>query len=151
MFGYMSYIWVGLIVFTLILEACTMGLTSIWFTGGAVAALIASLFNAPIWLQVGLFVIVSVLLLIFTRPLFVKSLKNGIQKTNVNSVPGEVGLVTEDIDPIEGKGLVKLKGQLWSAKPFDGRSVIKAGISVEVVAVEGVKLVVKPAPVSDID
>ncbi len=148
MFGFMSYIWLALMLLLLIIEASTMGLTTIWFAIGSLVAMILSLFDLPVWLQLASFISVSVVLLVFTRPLFMKSLKKGIQKTNVNSVPGQVGLVCESIDPIEGSGLVKLKGQMWSAKSWDGMSVIPAGIQVEVTAVEGVKLVVKPAAVS---
>lgn len=138
------YLWLGIMILTAILEIATMGLTCIWFTAGAAVAWVAALLKAPVWLQVVLFVVVSAVLLYFTRPIVVKFLKVGANKTNVEAIPGKTGIVTEALRPMEGIGQVKLEGQIWSAKPEDGTSVLEAGTSVTVVAVEGVKLVVKP-------
>lgn len=138
------YLWLGIMILTAILEIATMGLTCIWFTAGAAVAWVAALLKAPVWLQIVLFVVVSAVLLYFTRPIVVKFLKVGANKTNVEAIPGKTGIVTEALHPMEGVGQVKLEGQIWSAKPEDGTSVLEAGTSVTVVAVEGVKLVVKP-------
>ena len=142
---YMVYFWIGMIIVTAVIEALTAGLTSLWVTGGAVVALVLALVKLPTWLQFLAFAAVSVALLAFTRPLFVNSLKKGIEKTNVDSVPGSEGVVTEAIKPIDGTGLVKVKGALWSAKSFDDKTEIGEGVRVTVIAVEGVKVVVKPA------
>lgn len=138
------YLWLGVIVFTGILEVATLGLTCIWFTAGGLIALIAAFLGAPIWLQALLFVLSSGVLLAFTRPIVVKYLKVGSNKTNVDAIPGKIGLVTETIRPIEGEGQVKLEGQIWSAKPEDETTVIEAGTTVTVLSIEGVKLIVRP-------
>lgn len=137
------YFWLGIMVLTGILEVITLGLTCIWFTAGAAVAWIASLFGAPVWIQILLFFVISIVLLLFTRPIVVKYMKVGSNKTNVEAIPGKLAVVIETIQPVEGAGQVKLEGQVWSAKPEDGISVIEAGTPVSVVAVEGVKLVVK--------
>lgn len=120
-----------------------MGLTAIWFAFGGLAALIAGLLGGPIWVQVICFLVVSILMLLLTRPLAVKYFKPGLKKTNVDAIPGKVGKVTETILPLEGKGQVKIDGQIWSAKVEDGVTVVEEGAVVTVVRVEGVKLVVR--------
>ena len=138
------YFWLGLAVLTAILELSTMALTCIWFMFGSLVAWIAAMFHAPLWLQFALFAAISVLMLLLTRPIFVKWLRVGDKKTNIEAIPGKVGKVILDIKPVEGQGQVKLEGQIWSAKPEDGVTVIPEGASVLIVAVEGVKLVVRP-------
>lgn len=137
-------VWIAVALLTLIAEAFTMALTSIWFTIGAIAAMIANLLGAAEWLQIVIFAAVSILVLLFARPFCKKVLKIGATKTNVDAIPGKIGIVSEEIHPVDGTGLVKLDGQIWSAKPKDGYSVIPAGTSVRVTAVEGVKVIVEP-------
>ena len=140
----MFYIWLGILVLTLILEAATAGLTTIWFAGGALVSLILSLFRLPIWLQIAAFFLISVALLLFVRPLLSDALALRVHKTNVDALPDSVGVVTEDIVPIQGKGQVKVKGLDWSAVSEHDDFVIPAGTPVVVVRVEGVRLVVRP-------
>ena len=124
-------------------EALTVGLVTIWFTGGAIAALIAALLGAGIPLQVALFFIVSVGLLVTTRKIFVSKLKTGNTKTNVDALIGEEAKVVTVIQPFE-PGSVKLKGQEWTAIAKEDGQIIAEGEIVRVVAIEGVKAVVTP-------
>lgn len=135
------YIWIGLIVLLLIIEAATLGLTTTWFAIGALFAILAAAIGWGIEVQIIIFLIVSFVLLIFTRPIVVKYLKVGHTKTNVNAIIGKTGVVTVPI-PENDRGQVKVGGQIWTAVSVDSEPIEK-DTEVEVVAVEGVKLVVK--------
>jgi len=135
------YVWLGIIIVLIIIEAATVNLTTIWLAGGAFLAFIFALFKLPLYAQLAAFLVVSIVLLIFTRPIVVKYFKVGIQKTNTDSLIGKTGLVVMDI--LEHKpGQVKVKGQVWTAVSESGEA-IKENTEVAVVAIEGVKLVVK--------
>ena len=140
------YVWLGVLIVTVILEASTMQLTSIWFTIGAVCAWIVSIVKGPVWLQLMVFGLVSVLSLIFTRPVALKYLKPKQVKTNVDAVPGKEGIVVSPIRPVEGIGQIKVEGMVWSAKPEDGKSTFEVGDRVQIVKVEGVKAVIRALP-----
>ena len=135
------YTWLALIVVLIIIEAATVSLTTIWLAGGALVAFIFALFELPLWTQVVAFLAVSVILLAFTRPIAVKYFKSKIQKTNTDALIGTNGLVIMDI--FEHKlGQVKIRGQIWTAVSEDDCD-IPVNTEVVVVAIEGVKLVVK--------
>ena len=138
------YIWIAIILITVILEAATMQLTCIWFTFGALAAWLISLCGGPLWLQLLIFSIISILLLAFTRPLALKYLKPKTEKTNADAVPGKIGVVVSPVRPVDGVGQVKVEGLIWSAKPEDGIRNFDIGERIEVVRIEGVKLVIRP-------
>lgn len=138
------YIWIAIILITVILEAATMQLTCIWFTFGALAAWLISLCGGPLWLQLLIFSIISILLLAFTRPLALKYLKPKTEKTNADAVPGKIGVVVSPVRPVDGVGQVKVEGLIWSAKPEDGIRNFEIGERIEVVRIEGVKLVIRP-------
>ena len=135
-------IWLTIAVISGIVEAVTMGLTTIWFVFGALAAWVLYEFNAPFIVQVIAFIGVTAVLLYFTKPLVIKYLKVGKTRTNADSLIGEIGLVTEDIDTIKAKGQLEIRGQIWSAKTRD-EDLIPKDTVVEILAIEGVKLVVK--------
>ena len=137
-----AIIWLAALVILLLAEALTLGLTTIWFAGGALIALIAALVGANIWVQLGIFLAVSLLLLIFTRPAALRYMNKSTLKTNVDSLTGEVGVVSERIDNLEATGKVKLNDVFWTARSEDG-TVIEEGAVVEISRVEGVKLIVK--------
>lgn len=137
------YFWLALTIVCVVVEALTLGLTSIWFAFGGLAALVAGILGAAFWLQIVCFIVVTIVMLVITRPLAVKFLKPGLKKTNVDAIPGKMGEVIEEILPIEGKGQVKLEGQIWSAKTEDGKTSIPVGTVVTVIRVEGVKVVVR--------
>ena len=116
----MIIFWLALFVILLIIEIITVGLTTIWFAGGSMAALIVAAVGGPVWLQVILFLVVSFVLLFFTRPWAVKYLN-----------PQETGTAV-------------LNGQEWTARSNDDAVTIEADTTAEVVAISGVKLIVKP-------
>ncbi len=138
------YIWIGVLVICVILEAATMQLTCIWFAIGALCAWIVSIIKGPVWLQVAVFILVSAVTVILTRPLALKYLKPKMQKTNVDAVPGKEGIVVADVRPLEGIGQIKVEGMVWSAKPENETDQFNVGDRVKVVRIEGVKAVIRP-------
>lgn len=140
--GTITIIWLVLLAVLLGIEIATMGLTTIWFAGGALIAFLLSLFKTPLWGQIAVFIIVSIVLLIFTRPIALKYMNKGVEKTNVDSIPGQKGIVTQTIDNLKAEGKVTIQGMEWSARSKD-ESVIEEGKVVKVAAVEGVKLIVE--------
>lgn len=141
--------WLVLLIVFAASEAITVGLTTIWFAAGALAALIAALLGGPLWVQITLFLAVSLLCLAAVRPLAKKHLNDKVEPTNADRVIGAEAQVTEDIDNIHGKGAVIIRGMTWSARSQDGGPVA-AGTMVKVLRIEGVKVFVEPiaAPVS---
>lgn len=138
----MAVFWLILAIIFLVIEAITVGLTTIWFAAGSFAGLLLSMAHAPIWLQFALFLAVSLCLLVFTRKIFVEKLKTGSESTNAEALIGEIGQVMSEIKPLE-TGQVRIKGQMWSAANKDEEH-IAAGSFVKVIAIEGVKLIVIP-------
>jgi len=136
---FMPILWLAIIVLAGILEASTMNLTSIWFIGGALVAVIAYLFGAPEWLQITLFIVVSAALLLSLRPVFSRYLKRNDIKTNVDRLIGKTAICTLGIAEDE-HGEVKIDGKIWTAV---AQEKIQIGEKVEVLAIEGVKLMVK--------
>ena len=144
-----SVFWlIALIVFA-VGEALTVGLTSIWFAAGALVALIAVLLGGPLWVQITLFLAVSLLCLGAVRPLAKQHLNDKVEPTNADRVIGETAQVIEDVDNVHGKGAVVIRGMTWSARSQDG-GPITTGTMVRVLRIEGVKVFVEPtaAPVS---
>ena len=147
----MIIFWLALFVILLIIEIITVGLevgtmalTTIWFAGGSMAALIVAAVGGPVWLQVILFFAVSFILLFFTRPWAVKYLNPHKTRTNYEDAIGKTVRVTMKIDNIEETGTAVLNGQEWTARSNDDAVTIEADTTAEVVAVSGVKLIVKP-------
>lgn len=137
-----AMIWLGVFILSIIIELATMGLFTIWFAGGSLIALIVALLGAPMWLQITLFILISVVLLLFTRPIAMKYYNKGRTKTNVDSLIGEVAVVTETIDNLEGKGAIRIKGLEWSAKSEQDGVKIFADTKVIIRKIEGVSAIV---------
>ena len=137
-----TIVWIAAIVIFGVVEAATAGLTSIWFVLGSVAALIVAICNGPIWLQISLFFVVSIVTLAATRPLVVKLMKKDIKPTNADRVLGGLARVTERIDNDVPTGAVYIDGKTWSARSSSGES-IEPDTMVHVVRMEGVKLYVE--------
>ena len=135
-------IWLGILAALLFIEANTAGLTTIWFAGGALIAFCAGFVGFGLGVQVGTFIVVSLLLLLLTRPLAVKYFNQERQKTNAESLIGQQALVTEDIDTIKAKGQVEIRGQIWSAKTDEPDGTIPKNTVVVVNGIQGVKLIV---------
>ena len=138
-------IWLVLLLLFAGVEAASVGLTSIWFAAGALCALIAALLGGPLWIQITLFLTVSVLCLLAVRPLAKRHLNSKVEPTNADRVIGEQAQVTEDIDNIRGKGAVVIRGVAWTARSDDGLPV-PAGALVRVLRIEGVKVFVERVP-----
>ncbi|MDR0357664.1 MAG: NfeD family protein [Clostridiales Family XIII bacterium] len=143
-FTHMAIVWIALAIVFAVIEGLTFGLVTIWFTVGAVVSAVVALLGGGIPLQLTVFFAVSIILLIFTRPILVKHLKVGREKNNIEMIEGKRGLVTEAIEPFKS-GLVKVNGVVWTAVGDTQEVVVDIGQEVEIVRVEGVKLIVTPA------
>lgn len=136
------FIWIGFAVFMLICEALTSQLVSIWFVIGSTAAAISCIWTDDILIQSIVFIIVSFVCLLLTRPFVNKIKTKEIERTNSDRLIGRVGIVKTDIINTEGKGEINIDGKVWSARSADNTE-IKAGTNVKVNAIEGVKLIVE--------
>lgn len=134
--------WLVLFVALLIIEIITMGLTTIWFAGGALVAFLAGVIGFGLVVQVVTFLAVSILLLVLTRPIAMKYFNQERQKTNAERLIGEKALVLEDIDTLKAVGTVIIDGQEWSAKTDEPDGKIRKDTIVEVEGIQGVKLIV---------
>ena len=137
--------WLIVLVVMTVIEIITLGLTTVWFAGGALAAFIASLLGANIVVQVILFVVVSVLLLALTRPLAVEYLNKDRIRTNADSLIGKTAVVKQEIDNLNAQGQVSVDGQEWTARSVE-EQVIPKNVQVEIVEINGVKLMVRQKP-----
>lgn len=135
--------WLAIFVILLIIEIVTMGLTTTWFAGGALAAMAAGLIGFGTGIQILVFLVVSVLLLVLTRPIAVKYFNQERQKTNAESLIGQQALVLEDIDTLQAAGLVEVRGQEWSAKTDEPNGKIAKNKVVVIEGIQGVKLIVR--------
>ncbi|MGN1308129.1 MAG: NfeD family protein [Faecousia sp.] len=139
----MEWIWLIALILFAVLEAATTTLVSLWFIGGSLAAMIAALCGAEVWLQILLFFAVSALLLLAVRPLARKYLFPRAQPTNARGNIGKRALVTERIDTLNGKGAVKIDGVEWSARTQNEKP-IEVGTLVRITDIVGAKVCVEP-------
>ena len=138
----MLYVWISLLVFSVVVEALTSDLMAIWFFPAAIVSMILSLCDVSPWIQIIVFLAVGLVLVIATRPLCRKFLSGKKEKTNVDAMVGKVCIVTEEIRNIDEVGEVKVGGLRWSARSADGR-IIPVGEQVTVKEIQGVKLIVE--------
>lgn len=138
----MTIFWLAAFIVFAIGEAVTVGLVSVWFAVGALAALFATALGAGLWLQIAVFLGVSALALALFKPLSSKFLKPRLSATNADRVIGAAALVTETIDNAQAQGQVKVNGQVWSARSAQD-VVIHEGTDVRVLRIEGVKVIVE--------
>ena len=143
-----AFVWLGLVILFLIAEGATVSLVSLWFAAGAVIAMFAALLGAGVWLQTGLFLAVSGALLLMLRPIVRRYLVPKITATNVDSLVGANGLVTEAIDNVTASGQVKLGAMEWTARSTTGEN-IPQGTLIRVERIEGVKVYVTPVNVPE--
>ena len=138
------YVWLAVFILSILVEAATAGLASIWFAGGAFVAFILALIGVgPVW-QVAAFVVISLLLLAATRPLAKKYVNRKAGKTNVvDSIIGRTAVVTEEINNLKATGKVMVDGMPWTARTEDDSVVIPAGTEVKIEALMGVKCIVR--------
>lgn len=140
----MPAFWLIAMVVLLIVEGLAPGLVSIWFALGALAALISALLGAPVWLQIVWFLLVSIVTLALTRPLARKYVNGRIVATNADMLVGRECVVTDRIDNVLGTGAVTVGGKIWTARMADPEGKAETGERMEVLRIEGVKLIVKP-------
>lgn len=136
-------IWLACMVVFIVVEIITVGLTSIWFAGGAFVALLSALFGMPVYGQIVLFLIISFVLVFFTRPFAAKFVKPHNIKTNYEDIIGKEVQVTADINNRAETGVALFNGQEWTARSIDNDVIITAGKTAKVVEIRGVKLYVK--------
>ena len=142
----MMLVWLVVLVVSIITEIISLGLTSIWFAGGALAAVVLAAFRLPLQVQVLVFLVISILLMVFARPIAVKYFNKDRVRTNVESMIGRQAIVVCEIDNLQGVGEVTVGGQEWMARTEKDGQVLAVGDVVQVVAVQGVKLIVREDP-----
>ena len=145
--SYQAWFWLAVIILFLVIEMITVSLVSIWFVGGALAAFLAVYFTDTMWIQVVAFLAVSVVLLVLLRPLARKlSVKQKDQMVSgAKAMIGKQAIVTEEIDSVHAKGAVQVNGQYWTAKTKLFEDKIPKDTIVDIIDVDGVKLIVRPA------
>lgn len=144
-----SICWLVVLVVFLVVEGITVGLVSIWFAAGALAALLVSLVTDNIWVQILVFLLMSAVALAALRPLARKYFSpKAHQPTNADRIIGTVGVVTEKIDNLEAKGQVWVNGTTWTARSDNGQP-IETDIKVRILRIEGVKVFVQSLESSD--
>ncbi len=138
-----SIIWLVITVILSVIEIFTLGLVTIWFAAGAAVAFILSLFDAPMAVQVGAFLVVSIAVLVLVRPIAAKHFNNRLKKTNIDAYVGRKLIAKTEIDNLHGTGKVDMDGSTWLAVSSVDNIVIPAGSEVKVVEVKGAKLIVE--------
>ncbi len=138
----LTLFWLVSMIILFVIEAATVNLVTLWFAFGALAALITSMLGGQLWLQIVVFLVVTVATLFPTRKLAKKYFGKGShQPTNADAVIGKDCVVLEEIDNLNSTGAVKCKGVVWTARSQTGESIEKDAV-VTVIAIEGVKLIV---------
>lgn len=137
-----AILWLTLIIVFAVVEMITVGLTSIWFAGGALAALLVAMIGLGIGWQIVIFILVSSVLLIFTRPWALKYFKPKLIKTNYETAIGRNVCLTEEVDNIKGTGTAVLNGQEWTARAYEDGKTFPAGMIVNVKEIRGVTMYV---------
>ena len=137
----MVFIWLFVLVAAIVIEASTVSLVSLWFVPSACIAMILSLCEVKLWIQLVVFFAVFLLLMIILRPVFKKNMGLKIVPTNADTLIGTQAVVIEQIDNLQAKGQVKVRGQIWTARSADGNLIYETGAVVTVLAIEGVKLI----------
>ena len=145
------WIWFGLMAVMLIIELFTAGLTTIWFAAGSLCAMAVSAFGAGLAVQIIVFAAVSILLLLFTRPLAMRYLNRQTHKTNAEALVGRKVRVTKDINNLKDEGEVVANGLPWKARSSDDTVTFRCDEQAVVEGIEGVKLIVSKvdAPATD--
>ncbi|MBP1574258.1 MAG: NfeD family protein [Oscillospiraceae bacterium] len=138
----MPFVWLIIAVVLGVIEAVTVSLISVWFAIGALAAIIPAYFEVPLWGQILVFLAVSAIAFAFTKRFFKDVVKVKKQPTNSDSLIGTDGIVTAEINNLEGVGKVYISGLTWSAKSKNGEK-IPEGAVVTVYKIEGATLIVE--------
>ncbi len=148
---YQGWYWLAMILIFVIVEMVTVSLVSIWFVVGALAGFITSCFTDNLWIQTGVFLGASVLLLLLLRPMARRLSQNQKDRmvSGAKALIGKEALVTEEVDTVHAKGAVQVNGQYWTAKTELFKDKIPRDTIVRIIDVDGVKLIVRPADDSE--
>lgn len=136
--------WLAAAAVFVIIEMLTMGLTTVWFAAGALIGALMAALSLPLWSQIIAFAAVSFFLLVLTRPWALKFFNNKRERTNVDSLIGQTGVVTQEIDNLGARGQVRVRGQIWTARSISDERKFSEGEKVVVEKISGVKVIVKP-------
>lgn len=139
----LELIWFGLFIVLIIIELLTVGLTTIWFAGGCLAALASCFLGADLLVQILIFLLVSCVLLIFTRPIVIKHLNQKTEKTNYEAQIGKTVHITEKVDNMAQTGRGMIEGQEWTVRSLNDSDTFEKGTLAKVAAISGVKLIVE--------
>lgn len=139
----LSLIWLGVFFLCVVIEIATMGLTTIWFAGGALVAVLLALLKVPFVVQFIAFVLVTVLLLAFTRPIAVRYFNKDRIRTNTESLIGQQAIVIHEIDNLKQTGRISIQGKEWTARTVENGVTVAEGAVVTIRAIDGVKLIVE--------
>ena len=139
----MTIFWLVLMLILILEEIATMGLTTIWFAAAALVCGICAGFGMPFLPQMIIFIVVSLVLILFTRPIAMKYFNRDRVKTNAESLIGRQAIVTTQIDNLRAAGQVTVSGQEWTARSSEDGTIIPQGAVAEVLAINGVKLIVR--------
>ncbi len=138
-----TIIWLVIFIVMLGIEIATLGLTTIWFAGGALLATLVAAIGLPVYVQLPVFLVVSVVLLLFTRPIAQKHFNKERIRTNAEGLIGQTAVVTENINNLKGIGKAVINGQEWTARSAEDAAELEKETKATVVAIEGVKLVLR--------
>ena len=138
-----AMVWLAVMIILIVIEIITVGLTTIWFAGGAIVAMIVSALGGGTVLQISMFLAVSFVLVVFTRPIALKYITSKRVKTNYEGIIGKIVRITQDVDNINGTGCAVVNGQEWTVRAADDDSKIAMGSLAKVVNISGVKLIVE--------
>ena len=138
-----TMVWLAAMIVLIIIEIVTVGLTTIWFAIGALFAIIVSMLDGGIILQMTVFLLVSLGMLIFTRPLAIRYINNTRTRTNYEGIIGKVVRITQEVDNIAGQGSAVVNGQEWTVRATEDKSKIPMGSLAKVVDIKGVRLIVE--------
>jgi membrane protein implicated in regulation of membrane protease activity len=141
--SYITIAWLALLIILLIIEIITVGLTSIWAAGGALAALILNILGIPLAGQIIVFFVVTFVLLYFTRPFAVKYINTQRVKTNYEGIIGKTIRITETVDNISQTGTAVVNGQEWTVRAEKDGDILEPDTLAKVVNIAGVKLIVR--------
>lgn len=138
-----TIIWLVIFIVMLGIEIATLGLTTIWFAGGALLSTLVAAIGLPLYVQIPVFLVVSVVLLLFTRPIAQKYFNKERIRTNAESLVGQIAVVSENINNLKGIGKAVINGQEWTARSADDTVELEKETKATIVAIEGVKLVLR--------
>lgn len=138
-----TIVWLVIFIVMLGIEIATLGLTTIWFAGGALIATLAAAIDLPVYVQIPVFLVVSIVLLLFTRPVAQKYFNRQRIKTNAEGLIGQKALITENICNSKGLGKAVINGQEWTARSAEDAVELEKETEATIVAIEGVKLILR--------